>query len=66
MEKIFTPKFNCHVLCKKEKLQKKGVQHAKKTGIPKSNAKVRILKEESGTSRIIKIVKREVLRELKF
>jgi len=39
VEEVFTLKFNCHILCKGRELQKKEVQHAKKTRIPKSSGK---------------------------
>ena len=61
----FTPKLNCHVPCKRGKLQNKEAQHAKKTRIPKSSGKARILKKEKGISGIIKIMKKEILRKLK-
>ena len=44
-KKFSLPKFNCHISCKRGKLQKKGAQHAKMTRIPKSSGKVKILKE---------------------
>ena len=51
-EKFFTLTFNCHVLCKgggglKKKREKK-VQHPKKTKMPKSSGKVRVLKGGKG------------------
>ena len=48
---FFTPTFKCHVSCK-GRLQKreKEAQHAKKTGIPKSSGKVKILKGGNGES----------------
>ena len=42
---VFTQTFNCHVLCKRGKLQKE-VQHAKKTRILEDSRKSRILREE--------------------
>ena len=48
--KFFTPTFNCHISCKGgyKKKKKKEVQHTKKTRIPKSSEKVRILKGGKG------------------
>ena len=43
---VFTLTFNCHVSCKGGSYEKREVQHAKKTRIPKSSRKDRTLKEE--------------------